>query len=382
MTESITYPNPLRMLHEKAESEFQPYFSIDVVSTFGEPQAEYAAIRKAAALLDQPQRGILELGGPDRHAFLNNLITNQVWDKASKTAIAPGNGVYAFLINTKGRIQTDLNVIERDDRTWLDMDVRKIDVIKKDLDRFIFREKVTLASKVGALHTLAIHGPQALGIVAECCEPKPPALAAHGSFATRMFSAPAVIWRDDVCSTSGVQIVLETADVEQVWNALLARFHENQAHGRRRLRPAGWAAFNAARIEGGRPIFGIDFDETMLPAETGQTDRAVNFNKGCYLGQEIVARMQSRGQVARQIVGLRVDDDALPLAGSMLYDDADNEVGGITSSTISPLLSNACIALALAKKAFIPVGNVVKVPAEGSMRPATVVALPFVKPQD
>ena len=189
----------------------------------------------------------------------------------------------------------------------------------------------------------------------------------------------AVVWRDDVCSVPGFHLVLETAAVERVWTGLLAQFHENQELGRRRLWPCGWAAFNAARIEGGRPIFGIDFDETVLPAETAQFDRAVSITKGCYLGQEIVARMHARGQVSRQLVGLRMSDDALPVAGAFLYDDQDNQVGGITSSTLSPVLSNACICLGYVKKPFIPVGSTVKVPAEGAMRKATVVELPFVK---
>src|SRR5437868_8197224 len=97
-------PNPLRDLHEKANAEFQSYASLEIVSTFGEPQAEYAAIRKAAALIDEPQRGILELTGADRLSFLNNLLTNQTWDKAAKSGLAAGQGVYAFFLNGKGRI--------------------------------------------------------------------------------------------------------------------------------------------------------------------------------------------------------------------------------------------------------------------------------------
>ena len=154
--------------------------------------------------------------------------------------------------------------------------------------------------------------------------------------------------------------------------------------GKRALRPIGWAAFNAARIEAGRPLFGIDFDETVLPAETGQLERAVSFTKGCYLGQEIVARMHARGQIARQIVGLRLDNDALPIAGSHVFapNDSGDQIGGITSSTLSPRLSNAAICLAIVKKGFNTAGAEVRVPAEGAMRTARVVPLPFIPSSD
>jgi aminomethyltransferase len=154
--------------------------------------------------------------------------------------------------------------------------------------------------------------------------------------------------------------------------------------GKRRLRPIGWAAYNACRIEAGRPLFDIDFgnsadpDQSVLPAEAGQFDRAVSVTKGCYLGQEIVARMHARQQVAKQLVGLRMAEDALPIAGATLFDDKQNQVGMITSSTISPVLSGACIALGYLKKPFFAIGTEVTAPAEGSMRKATVTALPFV----
>src|SRR5947209_20047821 len=115
-------PNPLLALHEQAEAEFQPYAQLQIVSTFGQPEAEYAAIRKSCALLDEPQRGILEITGADRGAFLNNLLTNQTWDKASKTGLAPGTGIYAFFLNTKGRIVADIHVIETCDKILHDID--------------------------------------------------------------------------------------------------------------------------------------------------------------------------------------------------------------------------------------------------------------------
>src|SRR5438093_13317894 len=104
--------NPLHAIHEKTGAEFQAYGQTPIVLMYGEPQAEYAAIRKSAAIVDRPYRGILELSGKDRHAFLNNLLTNQIWDKEKKIGLGTGQSVYAFFINNKGRIVSDVNVIE------------------------------------------------------------------------------------------------------------------------------------------------------------------------------------------------------------------------------------------------------------------------------
>ncbi|MBC7782523.1 MAG: aminomethyl transferase family protein, partial [Burkholderiales bacterium] len=163
-------------------------------------------------------------------------------------------------------------------------------------------------------------------------------------------------------------------------------------------------AYNAARIEAGRPLFGIDFElatpsvpgaraeatktdaiesdsaakaQGVLPAETGLLDRAVSFTKGCYLGQEVVARMHARQQVARKLVGIRMSDDSLPIAGQPVMDDNENQIGVVTSSTMSPVLSDSAIALALLRKPYFEPGRTVRIPAEGAIRTATVVPLPF-----
>jgi folate-binding protein YgfZ len=169
------------------------------------------------------------------------------------------------------------------------------------------------------------------------------------------------------------------------------------------LRPVGWAAFNAARIEAGRPLLDVDIPSAVpdrpgaklnpgeaetavaeqsnpgagiLPAETGQAGRAVAYTK-CYVGQEIVARMHARNAVAKQLVGIKMSGDQLPLAGATVYDAADNAIGAITSSTISPMLDGAAICMGFVKKPHFAVGTTVRIPAEGAMRAGTVIGLPF-----
>lgn len=372
-------PNPLATLHEQAGAEMQAYDSVQIVSTFGEPEAEYAAIRKAAALVDQPQRGVLELTGKDRLAFLNNLLTNQTWDKAAKRGLEAGQGVYAFFLGKNGRIVADMSVIERSDRTLLEMDARLVEPVRAAFDKYVFGEQVKMADRVADLRQIAMHGPNALSILREAAGSEVKELTPLGSSEIQLYGVPVILWRDDPCAVPGYHLLIETGDVERVWTSLLEHIGKSAELGHRPLRPVGWAAFNATRVEAGRPIFGIDFDDSVLPHETGQIARAVSFTKGCYLGQEIVARMQARGQFARQFVGIRMSDDSLPIAGALVYDDNDNQVGGITSSTVSPLLSNAAICLGIVKKAFTPIGTLLTIPAEGQMRKGSVAELPFVR---
>ena len=362
--------NPLLTIHQQAEAEFQNYAQTEIVSTFGEPAAEYAAIRKSAALVDLPQRGFLQLTGHDRLVFLNNLLTNQTYDKVAKTPMGAGRSVYAFLLNAKsGRIIADMNVLELGERTLLEMDARLTATVRTELEKYLFGEKVQISDESEKLHEIALHGPGAETILSKV-------LGLMENCQAQLAGTEVVMWRDDPAAVPGYHLIFPAESARAIWMHLVSQYAVASDIGKRALRPAGWAAFNAARIEGGRPIFGIDFDETILPAETGQLERAVSFTKGCYPGQEIVARMHARQQVAKQLVGIRFSDDALPIAGSPIQDDGSNVVGGITSSTISPVLSNIAIAMGLVRKQFVPVGTIVNVPAEGAMRRGVVCAMP------
>lgn len=373
-TTARAFPNPLKSAHEQADAELQAYGEIEIVATFGEPQAEYAALHKACGLIDLAHRGVLELTGNDRLPFLNNLISNEVWSKQTKQSLEAGQGVAAMLLQVNGKPVSVFNVIERGDRTLLEMDARMVEPTRKALDRYLFAEQVKLIDRVGSLHELALLGPTAAEVLQAATGSAIPDLPPLGSVQVALFETDVVVWRDDVTGQLGLHLLVPTDRALHVWSNLVAKYGELVAHARRPLRPVGWAAFNTCRIEAGRPLFGIDYDGTLLPGELDAHSfgRLVHVAKGCYPGQEIVARMYARKQSARLLVGLRMADDNLPMAGSVVYDDAGNQVGGITSSTISPVQSRRAVAFAIVKKLFAVEGKQVMVPAEGKMRPATV----------
>lgn len=400
-----TQVNPLLSSHLLNQAETLDYEDVQIVSTFGAPQAEYAAIRKAVGMIDLPQRGLLQLTGKDRLPFLNNLLTSELVDRKTRTPMPAGQTRYSFFLNLKGRVVADLRVIELGERTLLEMDIRLVPLMLKVLDRYLFSEVVKMESMVGRLHEIALHGPEAIALIATDLG-QSFALERDACATVRLIGTDVVIWRDDVCGTPGLHLIVPTPSAQMVWDHFATRYGQEIEKGRRMLRPVGWAAYNTTRIEAGRPLFGIDFELAepsmpgkkvqttasqaidspeparlpgVLPAETGLMNHAVDLDKGCYLGQEIVARMHSRGQIARQLVGLRMKSDALPMAGAVLTSGDHNQVGVITSSTMSPILSDASIALGIVKKPHYTPGTVLTVPAEGAMHEVEVVELPFVK---
>ena len=378
-----------------------------LVATFGQPQIEYSAVRKACGLMPRPERGLIEVTGRDRHSFLNNLLTNGLVGKETKQPLPPGHGCYAFLLNLKGRVVADCHVLEvpGGDRTLLDVDRAAAAMLVEVIDGYRFAEKVKLKDVSADWQSVALHGPTATDILAAAAdgpaafEPTPddfPATVDVPVALARFAGVEAVAYRDDICGVPGVHLWLPADRVVGVWDDLTTRFGEtldDRRFGERRLTPLGWAMFNACRIEAGRPLLGVDFPAAppsragksredppkggALPAETGRLfDRAVSVTSGCYLGQEVVARMHARRVTAKQIVGIRMADDALPTAGVPVEVD-DGEVGTVTSSTISPVLSAACLCLATIKRPHFEIGTKVTIPAEGRNAAGEVVALPF-----
>lgn len=378
MTDSPALPpSALLEQHRAAGAELIDYGGVEIVSTFDAPQAEYAAIRKACGLMDRCFRGVLEIGGKDRCSFLNNFLTNLTWSRETKSGMSAGAGVYAFLLNAKGRVVADMNVLETGESVLLETDARLIPVIRPALEKFVFTEKVTFTDRSREWSELGLYGPGALGVLQEAGAVLGE-LPDLGSRRVELGGVAVLVFRDDPCGVPGYHLLVPRSAAGEVWTKLTEPYAVQT--NKRSLRPVGWAMFNACRVEAGRPLYGIDFTDQSLPAETGLFERAVSVTKGCYLGQEIVARMYARGQVARRVVGLRTEDGGLPTAGAELRDASGEQVVGmVTSSTISPVLGNAAVALATVRKGHFDVGTVLRVPAEGSERVARVTRLPFVR---
>lgn len=350
----------LEIYHEQ-EAHLHPYGDpqrgLLVPMAFEHVELEYAAIRKGCALVDLPQSGTIEATGADRIGFLNNLLTQEL-----KT-LEPMASVRSFWLNRKGRIDADLRLVDDGGRLLMAADALVAAATAEALAEFVFAEDVTLADATETLHRLALHGPraaQALMAVADTDEHV--GLEPGRAMTVMVAGASVLVEREDSAGEVGLVLTMPADAARTVYERLA---------GVKGVRPCGWLAYNIARIEAGWPLFQIDFSSESLPAETGVLHDRVSFTKGCYLGQEVVARMQSLGKPKQVLVALRLAEGQaprLPAERASIYADAqgDKAIGNVTSSTIAPMLSAAPIALAQVRTAHAQAGTALFVEAEGA----------------
>jgi folate-binding protein YgfZ len=367
--------NPLQVLHERAEAAFLPYGTeVQIVESYGVMEAEYAAIRKGVALMDVPQRTVVILTGRDRLTFLQNKVTNDT------KALVPGRGCYAYLLNLKGRIVMDMNILQTEEATLVEMDRRLLGDFLRTMEKYLFGEDVRILDGLQQMGRLTVLGPKAGTLLGKVMAGGVEELVAPLSHVRRMLGrVPVTVVRNDMAGEAQYELIVPRDRLVELWQALpAAGGHEGESDWH--VRAIGWSAFNVARIEAGTPVYGIDITDHYLPMETGPWySRAVSVTKGCYLGQEIVARMHAHKTVARMLVGLRVKGAKLPVAGTDIFDPAQGaaQVGMVTSSCLSPMLGNVPVALGYVKKAFATVGKKVEVLAEGGRVVAEVAELPL-----
>lgn len=378
-----------------AEASVLPYGAagspdgvVEVVSTFGDLELEYAALRKHCVMLDLPQRGVIEVTGRDRLDFLNRMVTQEL------KGLPPFRAKRSFWLNGKGRVEADLRIVDFPSRTLLEMDVMVVRRVMETLGAFIVTEDVVLTDRTESMHRLSLHGPTGLWLLGAIASSAAGADASGPAFdelmpdracVIRIGPAEVVVFREDSAGEVGLELVVAAEQALFVYQQLLDLGHDRD-HGesstpggtlasRVRLRPAGWHAWNIARIEAGSPLFLLDFGPQSLPAETGVLNDRVSFTKGCYLGQEIVARMHARGHPKQLLCAVKFEIKnpegstlpVQPISGAALTLDGGDgaAIGAVSSSTLAPMVGSAPIALAAIKHAHAKPGTVVVAPAEG-----------------
>jgi tRNA-modifying protein YgfZ len=344
-----------------------------IVETFGEYEAEYAAFRKGAAIFHAAQRGAIVLRGADRVDFLHRMLTQEVRD------LQDGQARRALLLNARGRIMADLRVLALTDQTWLLTDHMDVPTVVTEFDKLLFAEDVLVEDVSGQWQTLALHGPAAAKLIAQVTGgSQVPSLGDGRAARLRWHDGELVVLRCDETGGPGYQVLVNTADAASLHGALAdavgGLVPQVEGNTKRPIvgRGVGWLAYNTARIEAGSALFHIDFGSDCLPHEAALIDAAVSFTKGCYRGQEIVARMQNLGHPKRMLTGFRMGDDAMPIAGGEVEDGEGRVVGAVTSSTVSPLLGGMAVGLAMMKWGWHEPGRAVWIAAEGGRRQATI----------
>ena len=309
---------------------------------------------------------IILVTGTDRRDFLDRMLTQELKN------LDAGHVCRGFWLNRRGRIVADMLLADLGDRLVVDLDVHAAQRAVASLSEFLFAEDVRITDAGDSFHHVAVHGPQAPAVISAATGT--PDLPDEGACELLIDGVAVVAVRVDQTGEPGFELIMPRPEAEAVWDALLAA---GEAIGQEcRVRPIGWHAFNIARVEAGTPLYNIDFGPDNLPHETGVLKDRVSFTKGCYLGQEIVARTENLGRPKQQLVGLRPVRDLLPAAGTEVLADG-KPIGVVTSSTLSPMLGRAPIAFAMLRSGQSAPGSVVQLEAEGEQTEAVVGALRF-----
>jgi folate-binding protein YgfZ len=301
----------------------------------------YRALTEGCGVVDRSERGKLALTGPDAKTFLQGQVTNDV------EGLEPGRGCYAAFLTHKGKMLGDLRVLDLGDELLLDTERSALQELFNMIRRFKLGSDVELHKRTLEMGLLSLIGPDSWRVAGADELP-----GEHANARAQIAGRPVMLVATDL----GVDVFTQARDTDAVRAALDAP-------------DVPRAVAEIVRVESGRPRYGVDLDDGVIPQEAGLNERAVSFTKGCYVGQETVARLFYRGKPNRHLRGLRLSAEAAPGDELRL---GDKVVGKLGTVAVSP--THGPIALAIVRREAEP-GATVAVGADGA--PAEVVALPF-----
>jgi folate-binding protein YgfZ len=311
---------------------------VDVSTVADSLAADYRTLTEQAGLVDRSERGKLALTGPEAKEFLHGQVTNDI------DALAPGRGCYAAFLTHKGKMLGDLRVLDLGDELFLDTERVALQELFTMIRRYKLGRNVELHKRTLERALLSVVGPAARSLLSVGPEE-------HDNRAGEVGGVPVTLVATDV----GVDVICDADRAGEVKAAL-------------GLPEVAEAVAEIVRVERGRPRYGVDLDDSVIPQEAGLNERAVSFTKGCYVGQETVARLHYRGKPNRHLRGLRLSE---PVASGEPLRLGEREVGRVGSSVVSP--AHGPIALAIVRREAAPGDEVVV----GDNATATVVELPF-----
>jgi folate-binding protein YgfZ len=310
---------------------------------------EYAVLKKSAGLVSFDADGILSIQGRDRVAWLHKLVTVNI------EVLAQGSGAYGLLLNGSAHVLADFIVLAESDSFLLYSSSRAKEGLFAQLRRSLFREQVTINRLDELLGVLSVQGPRSREVMDFAFDSLP-------ALEPFQFSrnGESLIIRNSRAGEEGYDLFVPRVQLAEIRGALI----------RRGAREISQDALNIARIEAGIAWYGDDFDDTMLALEA-RLEPHIADNKGCYPGQEVIARIHNRGHVNRLLVQLLFEGKTIPRRGDLLF-SGDREVGWITSPTWS-FAHNAPLALGYLRREMAQKGTRVQVAHEGDGIEAQVV---------
>jgi folate-binding protein YgfZ len=304
-----------------------------IVLSYAGVATEYEAFRHHAIVVDRSHRGRLRFGGPKAGETLAGLVTNDV------LALGPGQGQYAAALTAKGKIVADVRIFRDEESYLVDCPTRAIDGWTAMVRKYVNPRITPYQDETASLRDLGVFGVAARLVVGEMTGASSSALGVlppYAHIAVSLDGTRVLVARVPDLELEGFEIFAPAALHPTLWQRALDA----------RATPAGLDVWEIARVEAGRPEWGIDIDETTLPQEANFEELgAISYTKGCYIGQETVARVHFRGHVNRHLRGLRTASAEPPAAGATLLDATGKTVGDVRSTAASPRLGGIAIGM-------------------------------------
>lgn len=351
-------------MHRLNGAEFTEQNGWLLPSRFGEVSEEYRSVRSQVGLLDFCQRAVLRLSGPDRVSFLQGMVSNDV------KKLAEGRGMAAAFLNIQGKILADCRILSTGDFLLVDLWEFLKNKITAHLDHYLIADEVKIVDMSDQSGILSLQGPASKSLLQELLAQAEIPEQAYDHRVFSLENGQVRVLRSSHTGEEGYDLI---ANREQM-PSIASRLRElGKTFGSRWI---GSQTLELLRIEAGIPRYGIDMTEENLLLEAG-LDEAVSFQKGCYLGQEVVERIRSRGHVNRRLAGLILEGDSPAASGDKVHAD-DKEIGKITSSVFSPFLQRP-IALGYVHRDHLEPETPVSIHHEGEIFAARIASLPFYK---
>ncbi|WP_342376279.1 aminomethyl transferase family protein [Myxococcus stipitatus] len=352
-------PLSLHFLHEEAGARFIDVGGREAVASHGNDADAYRAAREAVALHDASYREVLRITGEDRVSFLHGMVTQEV------NNLPAGSATYAAMLTAKGAMVADARILKREADLLLDMEPGMGPKVREFLEKYLISEDAELHEATGDHGILRLLGPRTGAVLAAALGGDFPPLAHQALRAATLAGQDVLLVGNTVLEPHGVDVWVPRAGLEAVWRAL------GQAGAGQGLQPLGFETLELLRVEAGVPRYGQDMVATTIPLEANLT-AALSYNKGCYIGQEVIARATFRGHMNRKLTGLLLGESAAAPGTELRL--GEKKVGWLTS-VVRSHTQGQYVALGYVHKDSLEPGTELLL-AQG---PATVkvAALPF-----
>ncbi|MBL8151296.1 MAG: aminomethyltransferase family protein [Blastocatellia bacterium] len=332
----------------------------EVIADYGDTQSEYKAVRESAGVIDLSHRGRIYLSGKNSVQFLQGLVSNDV------KILKPGEGAYAAFLNTTGRIQADCWIYRLEESLLIDTAAVTREWVFKSLEKFVPAGDFFVTDITETTTFLSLQGPHSTKILFNLGAGLVASLEALNNRSVKIAGEELRVFKNSRTGEEGFDLLVEK-NAPTVFNALTDAG----------AKPCGLNALDLLRVEAGIAEYKVDMDDTIILLEAG-LEHAVSYKKGCYLGQETIAKIHHRGhgQTAKRLSGIVVQSSNLPAVGTKVFNKDGKEIGYITSSIVSPAL-NQPVALAYLRRDHFTPGQVHSIEIAGDRIGVEVVELPF-----